>query len=141
MKQFFDTSVLLAAFLEDEPRHEACASALASAANGCAYLHALAECFSILTGGRLSVRLSALDAVELIEANIVERLEVITLTPKETTTALRKCQSAGVRGGGIFDFLHLTAARKFAADEILTLNVRHFLAFAPDLLGQIKTPS
>jgi len=58
MIEFFDTTVLVAAMVEDEPRHEACAQALEETTDGYAAIHSLAECYATLTGGRLGVHLS-----------------------------------------------------------------------------------
>ena len=141
MKQFFDTSVLVSAFVEDERCHEVCAEAVVAAGkSGIVCAHALAECFSILTGGRLTVQLTGPDATRIIEANIFERMTVLALTPRERMTLLRDCERLGIRGGGVYDGLHLATARKAKADEILTLNVRHLRAFAPDLAPIIRSP-
>jgi predicted nucleic acid-binding protein len=140
MKPFFDTSVLVSAFVEDERHHETCAEAVADAASGLVYSHALAECFAILTGGRLSVRLPPADAVRLLAANVCERMEVVGLDPQEIMRTLSHAETSGARGGAVYDCLHLAAARKAGADEILTLNVRHFVAFAPDLADRIRQP-
>lgn len=140
MKQFFDTSVLISAFVEDERRHEECATVVAASDDGVVYAHALAECFSILTSGRLAVQLSPANAAKLIETNIFTRMKVVTLTPKENMQSLTDCHRLGIRGGGIYDYLHITAARKSKADELLTLNIRHFTAFAPDLASVIRQP-
>ena len=140
MGPFFDTSVLVSAFVEDERCHGACAGAVASARGGAVYSHALVECFSVLTGGRLPVQLSAADAVRVLEANVTGRMDVVALEPTEIMQVLEGCQSAGVRGSGVYDCLHLAAARKAGAEVIYTLNVRHFRAFAPDLAGRIREP-
>lgn len=140
MKQFFDTSVLIAAFVADEANHEPCADLLANATEGYVYSHGLAECFSILTGNRFMGRVSANVAAEMLRVNVAERMEVVSLSAGETLEALEKAQPVGVRGGGIYDFLHLTAARKGNVDEIYTLNLRHFEAFAPDLREIIRKP-
>jgi hypothetical protein len=54
--------------------------------------------------------------------------------------AMRSSQLVGARGGAIFDMLHLQAARRGAATHILTINVRHFQTFAPDLRSMISLP-
>ena len=126
--------------MEDERCHQACAAVVSAAKDPWVCSHALFECFSILTGGRLSVRLSAQDATALIDANIFQRMTVVTLTPRESMRILSQCESLGIRGGGIYDCLHLAAARKASADEIFTLNVRHFVAFAPDLAVRVREP-
>ncbi len=92
-KVYLDTSVLIAAFVADEPRH-----------------------------------------------NIVKRMTVVSLTAKETFRMLSEAEENGIRGGGVYDALHLAAARKVNADEIFTLNRRHFSAFAPDLSSRLRVP-
>jgi hypothetical protein len=51
------------------------------------------------------------------------------LSISETIRAMHEVQSRGVRGGGIYDYLHLVAARKAKARRIYTLNVSDFRAF------------
>lgn len=58
-------------------------------------------------------------------------------TAKETLAVLRKAEEFGVRGGGIYDSLHLAAARKIDAREIYTLYLRHFRVFALDLAARL----
>lgn len=62
---FLDTSVLLASLDPDEPQHAACDHLLAAGGRQ-ACTHALAELFSVLTGGRLGRRVAPGDP--LIEA-------------------------------------------------------------------------
>jgi len=92
------------------------------------YAHGIAETFSTLTGGRRAYRLAALTVAELLEVHFVPRLTIITLTPTEMLRALREAESRGVRGGGIFDYLHLVAARKAKAVQFYTLNISNFQA-------------
>ena len=87
----------------------------------------------MLTSGRLGVQLSPEQASRLLHENVVGHLEFISLTTEEVLEILESCQSGGIRGGAVYDALHLAAARKSGAEEILTLNRRHFKAIAPDL--------
>lgn len=141
MSQYFDTSVLIAAFVQSERRHEACAKLVTNSSNGCVLAHGMAECFSFLTGGRLSLQISPETAAKIIETNIINCMTVVTLTSDETLETLKNAQASGIRGAGIYDALHLAAARKANAQEIYTLNLRHFQAFAPDLVDRIKEPT
>ena len=50
MRDFFDSSSLLAAMIEDESGHEKALAALSSTRDGYASTHSLAECFA--TDGR-----------------------------------------------------------------------------------------
>jgi predicted nucleic acid-binding protein len=140
MIEFFDTTVLVAAMVEDEKRHEACSEALEAADHGYASAHSIAECYATLTGGRLGLQLSAADAARLIRYNLHERLSIVSLSAAEYFKLLDQAAPAGARGGAIYDFLLLACARKAKADRIYTLNERHFAALAPDLAAPIVVP-
>jgi predicted nucleic acid-binding protein len=126
---YLDSSVLVAALVEDEPTHECCLRLL-RAKGLVAWTHALAETFATLTGGRLGIRVSPAIAAQLIEASLLPRLRLIELRGEEVVDAIRGSDAAGVRGGALYDFLHLTAARISGAMTLYTLNTRHFEAIA-----------
>ena len=134
---FIDTSVLVAAMVADEDFHEECDALLDSGSLGI-FAHGLVETFSTLTGGRAAFRMSAETATTVLEEDFIPSLEVISLTPTETLRAMRDSQPRGVRGGAIFDYLHLVAARKAKAKRLYTLNVANFRSFHrpgdPDVL-------
>jgi predicted nucleic acid-binding protein len=140
MIEFFDTTVLVAAMVEDESRHEACARALEAADNGYAASHSIAECYATLTGGRLGVQLPAADAARLIRYNLHKRLSLVSLSAAEYFKLMDHAGPAGARGGAIYDLLLLACARKAKAERIYTLNDRHFAALAPDMAAQIAIP-
>jgi len=124
-----DTSVILASLDPDEAAHEA-SDALLARGDCHAYVHAFAETFSILTGGRGARRIDAKTAVRLIEESVLPLVSPVVLSAGDIVKALRECESRGVRGGGIYDFLHLAAARKARAERIFTLDTRHFQAIS-----------
>lgn len=126
---FVDTSVLLASLDPDEAQHAAC-DRLLGAGHHQVYGHALAETFSILTGGRMGRRLAPAVAARLIQESLLPYVEVKTLTGKDLMAALLACEARGVRGGAVYDWLHLAAARKAGADVFITLNLRDFQALA-----------
>lgn len=126
---FLDSSVLVASLDPDDAAHAAC-SHLVAAGGHHAYSHALAEVFSALTGGRLSRRLTPAVAAGLIEDSVLPYVAVQTLSAKELIAALRDCGPRGARGGAVYDWLHLAAARKAGATEFYTLNLRDFQALA-----------
>jgi predicted nucleic acid-binding protein len=128
MVVFIDTSVLVAAMVATENFHEPCRELVAEGTPHF-YGHGIAEAFSTLTGGRKSFRVPADVAAELLEAHFVPRLSLTSLTPAEMLRALRDTESRGVRGGGIFDYLHLVAARKAKATRFYTLDLSNFQAF------------
>lgn len=136
---FIDTSVLVAAVVASEPHHAACGRLLDGGSLGL-FVHGLAEFFSTLTGGRKAFRLSPDQTAEILEADYLPLLQITTLTPGETLRSLRECQSRGVQGGEIFDYLHLVAARKGKALRFFTLNGSDFRAFQRDGDPEILSP-
>jgi predicted nucleic acid-binding protein len=141
MTCFLDSSVLVATAREDEPLHEGCVQLFADRAMKRAiYSHALAECFATLTGGAASSqRIPAAHAVEFL-ASVAERCQIIALSPREMLATMASARERGVRGGAIYDLLHLAAARKARPDWIYTCDVQDFRAFAPDLAPIITAP-
>lgn len=111
MRALLDTSVVLASLDADEPCHAAC-DRLVAAGGRHLYVHALAEIFSVLTGGRAGRRLRPAFAAALLEESVLPHVQIITLSGKETMAALAECEGRGLRGGAVYDFLHLAAARK-----------------------------
>lgn len=136
---FLDSSVLVAALVEDEPHHTACLHLLAQK-EAAAWSHALAETFSTLTGGRLGLRVASDVASELIELSLAPRLRMVELTALDIVKALRQTEVVGVRGGAFYDYLHLAAARKSGAEVLYTLNARHFMALARSGDPRIELP-
>ena len=54
--------------------------------------------------------------------------------------ALAECQSRGIRGGAVHDWLHLAAARKAGAKVLYTLDPRDLQALARAGDPRIETP-
>jgi predicted nucleic acid-binding protein len=136
---FLDTSVNSASPDPDETHHAVC-DRIVSAGGNKAYVHALAETFSILTGGRHGRRLSASTAARLVEQSILPYVQMQTLTGKDMMAALAQCESRGVRGGAIYDWLHLAAARKAGAEVLLTLDLRDLRSLARPGDPRIEMP-
>jgi len=140
MNDLIDSSVLVAAMVQSELHHEACAGLL-DQGGLCLYAHGISETFNTLTGGRLPVRLPASFACQLLEEDYLPGLKIVSLTPRDQLAALREAESRGVRGAAIFDYLHLIAARKVRAPRIHTLNLSHFRAFRREGDPEIVSPS
>ena len=134
-----DTSVLVAAMVGSEAHHHEC-RALVAAGDASMYGHGLAETFTTLTGGRKAFRLSAATVSDLLDNSYAPRLQLISLTPREMLVAMSECEARGVRGGAIFDFLHLRAARKCGAETFYTLNHSHFQAFYQSGDPEVRQP-
>ena len=67
-------------------------------------------------------------AAELIEKTILPWVKVIQLSPKELIGAFHDAQSRGIRGGAVYDYLHLIAAKKAGTAQFYTLNISDFPA-------------
>lgn len=139
MSALLDSSVVLASLDADEPRHAAC-DRLVAAGGHVLYVHALAETFSVLTGGRAGRRLRPAVAAALLEGSVLPFVQIVTLSGKETMNAIADCEGRGVRGGAVYDFLHLAAARKAGVERVLTLDVIHFQALSRPGDPRIEAP-
>ena len=139
MSAFLDTSILIASLDPDEPRHAACDRLVSIGGHG-VYVHGLAETFAVLTGGRQGRRLSAAAAARLMESSVLPFVQAHALSGKDLICALAECEARGVRGGAIYDLLHLIAARKVGAEVMMTLDVRHFQALARRGDPKIESP-
>jgi predicted nucleic acid-binding protein len=139
MSLLLDTSVILASLDSDETAHLACDRLLARGGHN-VYAHALAETFSILSGGRQTRRLRPALVAQLIEDSVLPFVQLVHLTGKETMTAIADSERRGVRGGAIYDLLHLAAARKAGAQALVTLDLRDFQALAKPGDPVIRAP-
>jgi len=111
-----------------------CLSALNGADRPFTDAHALAETFATLTG---FYKVPAHAATELV-LNLKRILVVEVLSLADYETAISEARARGIMGGGIYDSLHATFARRKGAARIATRNPSHFAHVAPDL--EILTP-
>lgn len=139
MTALLDTSVILASLNPDEPAHPACDALLARGGHRL-YVHALAETFSILTGGRRQPRVDAAVAAQLLDESVLPFVETVTLTGRDIGRALADSRARGVRGAAVYDYLHLVAAKKAGVTRLLTLDRRNFEALAKAGDPRIETP-
>ena len=126
---FLDTGILVGAILETHPEHAACVSAVQNFGRPFTNTHALAETFATLTGfykvpteAAAEMTLGLRDAIEVADYEV----------------SIREARSRGVMGGGIYDSLHATFARRKKAAQIVTRNPSHLQHVAPDI--EILTP-
>ena len=104
------------------------------------YIHAILETFSTLTGGRLGVKVDAGLAAKLLNETILPRVHVVELGSVELMAALQQAREQGIRGGAIYDFMHLVAAWKAGAKSIYTLNLGDFLHFSREGDPDMRSP-
>ena len=126
---FLDTSALVGVLMQEHPQHSACKAALEGANRPCSNAHALAETFATLTGFyKVPVEVAAELALGLKEV-----IEIDTLSQNDYETAISEARQRGIMGGGIYDSLHATFARRKGAKQIVTRNSSHFSHAAPEL--------
>jgi predicted nucleic acid-binding protein len=131
---FLDTGILVGAVLERHPEHAACRQALEEFERPFTDAHALAETFAALTGFYKVPVAAATELTLGLEALLV----VEPLPLADYQKAIGDAQRRGVMGGGIYDSLHATFARRKGAKRIVTRNPSHFAHAAPEL--EILTP-
>ena len=131
---FLDTSALVGALLEKHPQHAACLRALQEAANPISDAHALAETFATLTG---FYKVPSEAAAELT-LGLKALVQVDPLSMADYETAISEARQRGIMGGGIYDSLHATFARRKGAQRVVTRNPSHFAHTAPEL--EVITP-
>lgn len=131
---FLDTGILVGAILKSHPEHTACLAALEDSERPFTNAHALAETFATLTG----FYKVPVDAATELTLGVSDFIEVEALTLADYDTAIREARSRGVMGGGIYDSMHATFARRKKASQIVTRNPSHFHHVAPDI--EILTP-
>lgn len=140
MRALCDSSVLIAALLPSEDHHEACAAMLNGADTILVQVHALNETFATLTGGSLGFRVDADLTARVIRERIVACANLIVLNSEDVTDALAEARAHGVRGGAVYDYMHLGAARKGEADVLYTLNLADFQALRREGDPEIRRP-
>jgi predicted nucleic acid-binding protein len=131
---FLDTGIMVGAVLKSHPEHEVCLAALEDSTRPFTNAHALAETFATLTG----FYKVPTDAATELTLSLREAVAVEPLALADYETAIREARSRGVMGGGIYDSLHATFARRKKAAQIVTRNPSHFQHVAPEI--EILTP-
>ena len=126
---YFDTSVLVGALLEAHPQHETCLQAVEQSRDRVTCAHTLAETFSTLTAFYKVPN----DVAAELTLGLKARVAVTPLTLADYETALAEARQRGVMGGGIYDALHATYARRLGAKNVVTRNPGNFKHVAPEL--------
>ena len=118
MKTYWDSSALIEALHDQGLRANLTANGHGSR------IHSLTEVFSTLTKG-VNYRYSPGDAAKMI-SDLTRDLDLVELTKEETLSAIKAAESLGVRGARIHDLMHATAARKYQAGLLMTLDQAGF---------------
>jgi predicted nucleic acid-binding protein len=130
MRTLFDTSVLVAAFIEGHPKHERALPWLSKAkAQEFEFVvssHTLAELYAVLTTLPVKPRISPNVSWRLLQENIEGVAKTVSLSSIEYKATIKKASESGLSGGIIYDALIAKVAEKSKAERILTFNLKHF---------------
>jgi predicted nucleic acid-binding protein len=139
LRQFFDSSILIAAFWGGHVHHEPSIKLLASASrkDSACGIHTLAEVFAVMTALPLKPLIPPEQGL-LFVGEIRQRLALVSLDPEEYFATIRNAAEQGITGGRVYDALLLRCAAKSKAKT--TWNLKHFQLFAPHLSDRIRTP-
>ena len=133
MRTLFDTSVLVAALVDQLGNHEAAFGAFsrytADEHAGYCSTHTLAECYATLTALPVATRISPDEARLLIEETVMGRLMIVPLTSDDYRNVLRQVSALGLSSGAVYDAVHAHCARKEGVDQLLTYNLSDFNRF------------
>jgi predicted nucleic acid-binding protein len=141
MKEFFDTSVLIAAFHGGHVQHLPSLKRFAAAEkrHSACGIHSLAEVYAVMTALPVKPMIPPEQAVLFVE-EVRNRLTLVSLSAEEYFAAIQSTASQGFTGGRIYDTLLLACAAKCKAQYIYTWNLKHYQSLAPDLAPRIQTP-
>ncbi len=102
--------------------------------------HSLAELYSILTTLPVQPPISASDALQLIQQNVVEKLEIVPLSSEDYFQVIEQLAEIGIVGGATYDALILRAAANAKVDLVVTLNEKDFRRVYPSLADKVVAP-
>ncbi len=142
MRQFFDTSVLVAVVVAEHPEHATSIVTYAQSKkkdSACA-AHSLAEVYATVTRLPGKSRMSCEQALLFIQ-EVRNFLTVVTLDEEDYISTLTKASTNNTAGGIIYDYLIARCALKAQADVLYTWNVGDFSRLAPEIARIVSTPS
>jgi predicted nucleic acid-binding protein len=141
MKEFFDTSVLVAAFWGGHVHHVPSLKRFAAAEkkHSACGIHSLAEVYSVMTALPVKPMIPPEQAFLFVE-EVRNRLALVSLSAEEYFVAIQTAASRGFTGGRIYDSLLLSCAAKCKAHAIYTWNLKHYQSLAPAIAPRIQTP-
>jgi predicted nucleic acid-binding protein len=128
MKVLFDTSVLVAASVEDHTKHNVAISRLNEVRReGQVFVssHSQMELFAVLTSLPLSPRISPGTARRLIGKNL-EETTLVDYAEEDYRKIIDMAAEQGITGGTIYDLLIAFAGIKENVDRLITLNISDF---------------
>jgi predicted nucleic acid-binding protein len=143
VKTLFDTSVLVASFWVDHPKHRGSIFWLEQVKSGkiegVISSHTLAEIYAVLTSLPVRPRISPTLAQQMSQENLA-RFEVISLTPEDYQMVVTQMVNLNLTGGAIYDALIAQAALIAKVAQLLTLNPNHFTRLGEEIARLVKVP-
>jgi predicted nucleic acid-binding protein len=137
---FFDTNVLVAASEQSHPHYGQAWPALrrvvAGQDAGFMSVHSIAELYAALTRLPVQPRIHPMEAVRIINDNLVPHFTAVPIGKKDYTEALRLVGNGGWSGAKIYDALLMGCAARCGADRIYTFNLADFRLLAPAALRE-----
>lgn len=144
MKALFDTSVLVAAFVTNHPKHEIClpwvSQVKTGRMQGFIATHTLAETYAVLTRLPIRPRISPQLAQRLMQENLAQ-FQVIPLAFEDYQTVIAQMVKQNLAGGSIYDALIAQVAIKAKVDRLLTLNPDHFTRLGEEIAQLVFVPN
>ncbi|MEO0987962.1 MAG: PIN domain-containing protein [Cyanobacteria bacterium J06639_14] len=136
----FDTSSLVATFLEDHPLHVASINWFQATLNdelkGYVSTHTLAELYAVLTRMPRQPRLSPLE-VEQLMCNLTS-FEKVALSHSDYVKVIGRLVKLNLTGGVIYDALIAQAALVAEVETLLTANSKDFLRLGEDVAAIVQ---
>lgn len=136
MRDFFDTSVLVNAYVGELAHHEEASRHFGRVLRGEGELvissHALAETYSTLTAIPISPRITPSQARSFIENELLPVARVVDLTKEDYRQVVAHGTEKKLVSGVIYDALHACAAERVEADRLLTCNPADFRPLLAD---------
>lgn len=143
LKILFDSSVLIAAFVESHTKHKSALSFLMKAKNKEFQLivssHTILEIYSVLTSAPFKPQITPIIAKQLIENNIKNIAKTIYLTDQEYFKILERMSKLNFSGGIVYDAIVVECGLKAKVDEIITLNSKDFLRLTDEMPIKVST--
>ncbi|MEL7363483.1 MAG: VapC toxin family PIN domain ribonuclease, partial [Bacteroidota bacterium] len=94
--------------------------------------HAIAELYATLTVLPVSPRIAPASAQRLIETSVLAVAEVVEIGRDDYEVVIERMATLGLLSGAVYDALHVRAAERTGASELVTLNGRDFRRMPPE---------
>ena len=132
IRAVYDTSALIALLVVEHPHNASSTESFEREhEERLCSTHALAETYRGLTALPIQPRITPEQALRLIRERILTAATVISLDDEDYIATLERMASLGLVSGAIYDGLHVRAAEKIGADELVTFNERDFERMPP----------